>query len=58
MISFLTAATSLLLQAVLVFVVLLLVVAALFGIFAVDFELVDAFLVLELDDFFVLDEVL
>lgn len=53
-----TAATSLLLQAVLVFVVLLLVVAALFEIFAVDFELVDAFLVLELDDFFVLDEVL
>ena len=52
------AATSLLLQAVLVFVVLLLVVAALFEIFAVDFELVDAFLVLELDDFFVLDEVL
>lgn len=56
--SFFTAATSLLLQAVLVFVALLLVVAALFEIFAVDFELVDAFLELELDDFFVLDDVL
>ena len=55
--SFLTAATSLLLQAVLVFVVLL-VVAALFETFAVDFELVEAFLVLELDDFLVLDDVL